>query len=322
MTTTSPKPRHALPELEAWLRGHHAAPISELEPLEGGYWSAAYGYRAGGETLVLRLGESPDGFRIDEAAMAFASPDLPVPEVLGRGNALGCHYAISRRHFGRMIERAPASEAEAIGTAMGRLLQGLRAAPGAEDGEVEWYAPRGTGLPSWHAWLLRGLEDVPGAGTAGWRETLATRTELDAVFRACEARIRELLPACPERRDLVHGDLLHQNVLVAADDPSRVTAVFSWKCSTRGDFLYDVAWCTHWSPWHPAIAGADLWRRTFAAEDLSREDLRDAALRHHCYELQISASHFGWYVFTQDDENLGLVADLAAKALERGPLEI
>ena len=52
--------------------------------------------------------------------------------------------------------------------------------------------------------------------------------------------MRALAEACPERRDLVHGDLLHGNVLVSPD-ARRVQAVLSWKCSVRGDFLFDAA---------------------------------------------------------------------------------
>ena len=104
---------------------------------------------------------------------------------------------------------------------------------------------------------------------SGWRATLAADPELDDLYRRCEQRIGELLDACPERRDLVHSDLLHQNVLVS-DDWSRVTAVFSWKCSVRGDFLFDVAWCTFWSAWHPGIAAIDLWGRTIADPTLGR----------------------------------------------------
>jgi aminoglycoside phosphotransferase (APT) family kinase protein len=139
------------------------------------------------------------------------------------------------------------------------------------------------------------------------------------MFKACAARIAQLLPACPERRDLVHGDLLHQNVLVT-DDASAVTAIFSWKCSIRGDFLYDVAWCTFWGAWHPGIAAADLWKRTLAAPDLVAADLVDAAWRHHCYELQIAATHLGWNTWTGNHQELMAVADAAERVLERGPL--
>ena len=44
------------------------------------------------------------------------------------------------------------------------------------------------------------------------------------------------------------------------------------------------------------------------------------AERHHCYELQIAASHIGWYLWTEDEENLALLADGLRERLSRGPL--
>ena len=43
------------------------------------------------------------------------------------------------------------------------------------------------------------------------------------------------------------------------DDLRAASAVFSWKCSVLGDYLFDVAWCTFWSAWHLGIAAIDLW---------------------------------------------------------------
>ncbi len=154
---------------------------------------------------------------------------------------------------------------------------------------------------------------------SGWRSKLAQDSRIDDLFRTCESRIDELLPACPERRDLIHGDLLHQNVLVS-DDASQATAIFSWKCSALGDFLYDVAWCTFWGDWHPGIAAADIWNRTLAAADVTETDLLDAAIRHHCYELQIGASHLGWHAWVGDQKELEAVAAALARTLEEGPL--
>lgn len=125
--------------------------------------------------------------------------------------------------------------------------------------------------------------------------------------------------SCPGRRDLVHGDLLNRNVMIA-DDASQITAVFSWKCSVRGDFLFDVAWCTFWGAWHQGIAEADLWTRVMAAPSFSDESLTDAALRHHCYELRIGATHLGWNAWTGDRDALRAVAAHTAAVLERGPL--
>ena len=55
---------------------------------------------------------------------------------------------------------------------------------------------------------------------------LAEDAHIDALFRVCESRIHELLPACPERRDLIHGDLLHQNVLVSEDEIKEAMRLF------------------------------------------------------------------------------------------------
>lgn len=316
------KPQPTIAEIERWLADRHGAPVRELRPLKGGFWSSAYAYDVGADELVLRIGDTPDGFAIDVAAMRFAAPDLPVPVVVETGAGLGGYFAISRRHRGRFIEVSPAHEAPAVGTALESLLGALRSAPRTPGDPVLWYDADASAGSTWHAWLLSGLADDPRARVSGWREKLAADEDVDALFRRCESRIRELLPACPERRDLVHGDLLHQNVLIADDDPTRVTAVFSWKCSVRGDFLFDVAWCTFWGPWHPAVARADLWQRTLAASDLREADLASAELRHHCYELQIAASHLGWNAWIGDADGLAAVARAAERTLERGPLAL
>jgi aminoglycoside phosphotransferase (APT) family kinase protein len=161
------------------------------------------------------------------------------------------------------------------------------------------------------------MVDDPRRRVSGWRPTLAGEPDVDHLFRSCERRIRDLLDACPERRDLVHGDLLNRNVLVS-EDASRVTAVFSWKCSVRGDFLYDVAWCTFWAPWHPGIAAIDLWNRTITSPTFAPDALVDAAVRHHCYELQIGATHLAWSAWTGDHQTLRHVARRTQEVLSRG----
>ncbi len=319
------KPQRPITEIADWLATIYGSAVTELAPIAGGFWSAAYTYRVGNDDLVLRLSDLSEGFMLDTAAMQFTSPDLPIPEMLETGEALGHHYAISRRHYGRFVEDVTVEDADAAGGAIARLLAGLRAVPSSADSSVIWHQnnddDNGAAVLTWHDWLRGGLRDQPDAITSGWRKKLAAYTHFNTVFQACEARIETLLPHCPERRDLVHGDLLHQNVLIS-EDATRVTAIFSWKCAVRGDFLFDTAWCTLWSPWHPGIAAADLWQRTITAPDLSPHDLIDAPLRHHCYELQIAASHFGWNVWTENEDDLAAVAKQAEMILERGPLTL
>ncbi|MBT3191230.1 MAG: phosphotransferase [Verrucomicrobia bacterium] len=317
----SQKPQLTIAQIADWLANRYDSAATELAPISGGFWSAAYTFRTGDDDFVLRFSDMADGFAIDAAATQFTAPDLPVPEVIDVGEALGHQYAISRRHYGRFVEDASLEDAEAVGRAMARLLAALRAVPSTPDHAVVWHGQDVAAGPNWRDFLRGGLIDKPDSTVSGWRERLAENRPIDAIFRVCESRIEELLPSCPERRDLVHGDLLHQNVLISKDGTS-VTAVFSWKCSVRGDFLFDIAWCTFWGPWHPGIAAADLWRRTLHAPDLSETDLIDAPLRHHCYELQIAAAHFGWNVWTGNDRDLAAVAERAESVLERGPLPL
>ena len=306
-------------QLNAWLIGQHKAEIKDLAPLSGGFWSSAFAYRAGEQDFVLRLSDMAEGFAIDKAAMRFNNPNLPIPNMVNIGKTFGLNYAISDRHYGRFIETTSADEGSAVGSALETLLAGLRAVETSEDDAVIWHDPEGSPKITWHSWLTGGLVDNPDNRVSGWRAKLAENPDIDSLFKTCELRIRELLRFCPERRDLIHGDLLHQNVLVS-EDASQVTAVFSWKCSAYGDFLYDVAWCTFWSGWHPGIAAADVWHRTIAAHDLTEADLVNAALRHHCYELQIGATHLGWNAWTGNQNDLEAVAHALERTLAKGPL--
>jgi hypothetical protein len=115
----------------AFLRAHHGTEPTDLELLSGGFWSAAFGYRIGDEEFVLRVNDGPDGFRDDEAAMAYGSARLPVPDVLSIGEAFGRWYAISRRHHGRFLESIGVDEAAALGPTVVDLLDALRAVPDA-----------------------------------------------------------------------------------------------------------------------------------------------------------------------------------------------
>ena len=71
------KPDVPLGDVERFLVSRHGRPIESLAPLPGGFWSAAYAYRVGGQDLVLRLGTIPEGFEADRAAMAFSAPTYP-----------------------------------------------------------------------------------------------------------------------------------------------------------------------------------------------------------------------------------------------------
>lgn len=296
-----------LEDVIAFLAAHHGAPVTDVELLSGGSWSTAYCYRVSDRELVLRLGGAHEWYATDREAMAYSREGLPVPAVLDIGEAFGGAYAISERHGGRFLESVRVDEAAVAGPTLMTLLDALRSVP--DDGRRN---------ASWRAWLVDSLRDDPAHAVSGWRATLAADPALDRLYRASESRIHELLEVCPERRDLVHGDLLHGNVLLAPD-ASRVNAVFSWKCSVRGDFLFDVALCTFWGALaHPGIEAIDPFGRVLASAPAGV--LVDAAIRHHCYELHIGTSHLGWYAWNNDDRWLRADAAHLEMLLERGPV--
>ena len=304
----SVKPNLSVSEVATWLT-QQLGQVQELEPLEGGFWSQAFAFEHDQMPLVVRFNADAEGFTIDRRAHDVAGAYLPVPEVLDIGEAFGLSYAISRRHYGEFLET---SDTPHLSSAVSSLLSALRRVPRTKLDDALWYDDNVQ--KSWHQWLAGSLEDAPGSHSQGWRKRLAADKPLDDLFHRVNDRIIELLPLCPARGDLVHGDLLHQNVLL--DAAGNVSAVFSWKCSARGDFLYDVAWLSFWGAWHPTLRRLDPWSLTAASADLSETDLRHGRERHLCYQLQIAASHFGWYLWTEDRENLDWVAEAARTLLE------
>jgi aminoglycoside phosphotransferase (APT) family kinase protein len=310
------KPQFSTRQLSDWLDHYHRAKISNLAPLTGGYWSTAYSYTLDNRELVLRLGESGEGFYIDEQAYQLAGHLLPIPEVIARGEVFDHHFAISVRHFGQFLEDVPPENAEALGSALNKTLSTLRLLPKSSNDVAIWYDSSEAKL-SWHEWLLGGLDDHSNSAADGWRSKLRQSPEMNHLFERCHDVITELLPSCPSRGELIHGDLLHQNVLVN-ESGDRVTGIFSWKCSARGDFMYDIAWCTLWRPWFPVIDAIDIWQQTLNGS--SEADLKDAAVRHHCYELQIAASHMGWFTTIGDKDNMTKLCSVVEHILDRGPL--
>jgi aminoglycoside phosphotransferase (APT) family kinase protein len=296
--------------------------VEEPRPLGGGFWSSAYSFFHAGDELVVRFGANKDWFEADRAALAFASPDLPVPEVVEVGEAFDGFYAVSVRCHGINLEDVRPEQSDAAGPMLASLLAALFRVPKSSNLSVGWHwRPTRSDL-TWRGWLSGRLVDDSRKEVHGWRAGLAARSELDRVYRAGEARVRDLIEACPERRDLIHGDLLHANVLVA-EDASHPNAVFSWKNSVRGDFLFDTAWCTFCSAiWYPGIAAADPWHRV-RREPSIRDDADawiDAPVRHHCYELHIGLTAMAWNVWVDDSEALNQIATQLVVVLERGPL--
>ena len=311
-------------EVAAFLAQQTGATPTDLEPLTGGAWSSAWAFRAGQEELVVRFGPERSWYEADQMAAAFSGPDLPIPQVREVGTtSTGLAYALSVRHHGRFLEDAPVEYAGVVAPTLTRLLVALSRVPASADTPVMWH-PAGPPAPSWRELVLSRLVDDPRNRVHGWRAAVDADPKLAALAAAVCDRVRALIDACPERRDLVHGDLLHGNVLVSTDF-HRVEAVISWKLSLRGDFLYDAAWCSVWGPvFYPGIAAIDPLSDLLRDRSLHRDEavLADAAVRHHCYALQIAFTHLGWSLRTWKPEHLDATVDLLAELLDRGPVVV
>ena len=125
--TETLKPLVSLDEVQSFLDRHHGSAVDGLEQLSGGVWSAAFGYRAGGDELVARFGSSRDWYETDQRMHRFAAADLPIPRVRDVGEAMnGMSFAISERVFGRFLEDIEPSESRALSATVARLLSALR----------------------------------------------------------------------------------------------------------------------------------------------------------------------------------------------------
>src|SRR5579872_1518982 len=104
--------------------------------LGGGDWSRAFSFCVDSRELVVRFGCYQEDFLKDQQAMRFARPELPVPQVLEIGEALGLFYAVSERHFGVFLETLDQAGWRRLVPA---LLRGLDALREIEfEGSVNW----------------------------------------------------------------------------------------------------------------------------------------------------------------------------------------
>jgi aminoglycoside phosphotransferase (APT) family kinase protein len=287
-----------LREAAGFLAERYAGQAQDVAELGGGDWSRAFSFRLDGRGLVARFGRYGEDFARDQQAMALSGPDLPVPEVLETGRALGGAYAVSERRFGVFLETLDAARWHRLLPALLRGLDALRDAPALGTGE-----PAAAGAPApaggWREQLMAGLEDHPGQRVSGWRTVLAGSAELDGLFTAGERTVSGLLDACPEISHVLHRDLLNRNVLVA-EDGSRLTAVFDWGCYGLGDFLYEVAWFTFWAPWHAGLAAVDFRSAILRHYQAAGLDVPRFGERLRCYELHVGLTHLAYCTFTGD----------------------
>src|SRR5689334_17391163 len=124
-----PKPSVPRAEIQDTLR-RGWGDISDLRPLAEGLASQAFGFRHGAAEYVVRVNESIEGFEKDLfVSRRFATPNLPIPEVLqidrlGGGQA----FCVSRRAPGVRLHDLDTARLARMAAPVERVLAAVAAA--------------------------------------------------------------------------------------------------------------------------------------------------------------------------------------------------
>lgn len=288
-------------QASAFLQDYFHGEASDVALIGAGAWSQCFGFRLGAQERAIRFGRHLDDFQKDQRAGAFASPDLPIPQVSEIGAAFDGYYAISTRVHGAPLESVNAAQWRALAPAVAAAMEAMRLADVASTVGIGGWGSDGNALDvDWRDYLLMAGVDSPDKRTHGWHKKLEASPEGMAAFEWGYNLLQRIasndVPRC-----LAHCDLINRNVLVDAD---KITGVFDWGCSIYGDSLYDLAWFEFWSPWYPemdlSLLRSELERRW---REAGARPLNMAKRLTACH-LHIGLDHLGYNAFTGDNVNL------------------
>lgn len=281
-------------EAGRFIAHRYGARAADLTPLRGGEWSRAYASTLDGRGVVVRFGAHGEDFAKDRRMAAHSSERLPIPAVLDIGEAPGGWFAVSERAYGNFLDEL---DAEGMRAVLPRLLDALRVACRIDLSSTEGYGGWGADGDAPHASWRDALMDItrPRGRLPGWREALETSPTGAGPFDAAAAALGSLVERCPERRQVIHNDLLYRNVLVRG---SEISAVFDWGNSMYGDGAYDLALLVYWWPWYPRWDSIDIMAVIAAHMAAAGEKLADIDDRLLCYRVHIGLDAQAYNAFT------------------------
>lgn len=298
-----------------FLRRRFGGEIEMADDLPQGAWSRAYAFRHAGRDLVVRLNPDRHAFDVDRLALRFAAPSLPIPDLLEVGEVdAGYYYAISERCFGDFLEDLAPERAEAAVPSLLATLDALRAADTSGSSGFGPWDEKGNGRDhDWTEFLLAVDAGIPEPFRDTWRGDLARNELRETVFVEGMRELEALAGRCPNRRDLVHSDLLHGNVFVSG---ARIAGLIDWQCALFGDHLYELAWLTFCAPpWAPGLATVGLSGRALDHWRAAEVDLTDFDVRMRCYEIRIGVAALVGNTWRRDLPNLEASARRLAEVL-------
>ena len=237
--------------LEAWLRNR--MPVSgipardlrermQVAQFPGGHSNLTYHVRFGGTELVIRrppFGPVPPTAHDMAREYRWLSAVHPVFPLAPRVYALcedsavvgSVFYVMERRHGVVVRNEEPPSIRNRPGVRRGVSLALVDALADLHNIDIAAAGLSHLGKP--HGFVERQVR----GWTERWnRSRTSDLAEMDVVARW----LAESLPPNPERPTIVHGDFKLDNLLLDAQDPCRLVAVFDWEMAALGDPLVDL----------------------------------------------------------------------------------
>lgn len=323
-----------------WLANRESQPVGEdlrTRQIAGGRSNPTYELTDGERYWILRrppighvLPTAHDMSREYRALTALYGTAVPVPRTVGLcedTSLIGAPFYVMDKLDGTTLRTSEdtrllsPAQRRSLSLAAIQTLAALHDIDPTEVGLGHWGRPDGYLERQLHRWRRQ------------WEASATTpRMEVDVLH----SRLTASLPVS-SHLGIVHGDFKIDNLMVDADDPTRILGVLDWEMSTLGDTLTDVGiLCSFWDQegefHNPITAGA-----TAQPGFPTREELVHSYMGARCIDVPdvdwylvfadfkiavilegIHARHIQGHTQGEDFEGVGaMVGPLLNRALER-----
>ncbi|MBP9114734.1 MAG: phosphotransferase [Acidimicrobiia bacterium] len=274
---------------------------TKIAPLSKGGWSDAFEFSLNNNTFVIRFSKYDTDFRKDLYANNFVGSNLPIPKLIKIGNAFDGYFAVSERAYGEMLDQLSIGKMRDTIPSLLNTFDSLRAVDISKTIGFGSYKPNGNAPhKTWADFLLDALNDNPERRVHGWYQIIKNSNFGTQVFDDGLKIFQQLALTLPNSRNLIHYDLLNSNVMV---NDNKISAVFDWGCALYGDFVFELATFTFWSPWIDGLKDID-WLKIFKEHFVNIGlDVPDFETRLFAYELYIGLEHMGYNAFIYGWDN-------------------